>query len=250
MKASRLSTSFLCIISIFLPYFQSLAQEQETYHDLIRQGTEFRTKDNFPKAIEYYNKAIELEPKNPDGYTGLGYVYFRMKQYKDAINYCNKAIQLDPNSKKAYFAYFTLGESYHRIKEFNNALKSIKESIKLNPDYPLSHFGIAVVYWDMRKYKDAVESFHTAIRIEDDPKMKSRIIDALGTLYNNIGQHQNALVCAKKAVEFDPDSPKAHYNLGYAYLMVGNKSKATEQYSILKTMDEKQADELFQKIYK
>lgn len=46
------------------------------------------------------------------------------------------------------------------------------------------------------------------------------------------------------------DYAKAHYGLGIAYLIVGRKSDALEQYKMLLNLDEELADELFNLIYR
>jgi hypothetical protein len=42
----------------------------------------------------------------------------------------------------------------------------------------------------------------------------------------------------------------AHYNLGVAYLVTGDKDSALEEYKILKTLDAEKANELFKLIDK
>ena len=47
-----------------------------------------------------------------------------------------------------------------------------------------------------------------------------------------------------------PDYGEAHYNLGIAYMGVGKKQAALEQFKILKNLDRDFADKLFNLIYK
>ena len=54
----------------------------------------------------------------------------------------------------------------------------------------------------------------------------------------------------KQAIRLDPDYADAHYNLGYAYILLNDKESALEQYKILKNLDSERANELFNLIYK
>jgi tetratricopeptide (TPR) repeat protein len=67
----------------------------------------------------------------------------------------------------------------------------------------------------------------------------------LGTTYNNsFGPRQEAIDAFKMAIIIKPDYAEAHYGLGKTYVQIGNRDSALEQYKILKTLDEKLANEL------
>jgi tetratricopeptide (TPR) repeat protein len=48
----------------------------------------------FELAIEYYNRAIELEPENPQAYFNKGNTYFNKKELKKACELWKKAKEL------------------------------------------------------------------------------------------------------------------------------------------------------------
>lgn len=247
MNRNRISIWLYSVCFLLFPLLSQQALAQETYEDLLRQGTVFRSEKNYPKAIEYYKKAIQLKPDDAEPYGALGFTYCMMKRYKESIEASKKAINLKPDSA---FAYSTLGSSYKGIGLLKKAIECYKQSIKLDPDNPLIHHLLAIAYWDTRKYKEAIESFKVAIQLEPNPKLRCLYVRGLGTLYNNIGQHAEALVCAKEMVKLEPNSPEAHYSLGMAYSIVGQRALALEEYKILKTLDKKEADTLFNHIYK
>jgi Flp pilus assembly protein TadD len=51
-----------------------------------------------------------------------------------------------------------------------------------------------------------------------------------------------AIETFKKAAEIDPNDPTAHFNLGIAYYLTGDKSAAFEEYVTLKDIDKERAD--------
>ena len=61
------------------------------------------------------------------------------------------------------------------------------------------------------------------------------------------GQQWNAI---KKSIDLEPNNPRAHYQLGLAYLAISDKESSLEQYDILKSLDENYAKRLFEEIYK
>ncbi|MCU1268545.1 MAG: hypothetical protein JWM21_4863 [Acidobacteria bacterium] len=54
--------------------------------------------------------------------------------------------------------------------------------------------------------------------------------------------------CLLKRSEFNPNSPDAHTNLGLAYVGLGNKEAATQEYNIVKSMDPILAKQLLKAI--
>ena len=64
-------------------------EKWEVYHN---QGYSARKKDNFPLAIEYYTKALNLNPKYFKAYFNRGFAYDKLGQYDKAIYDYSKAI--------------------------------------------------------------------------------------------------------------------------------------------------------------
>jgi tetratricopeptide (TPR) repeat protein len=56
----------------------------------------------YERAIEDYNKTIELDPNYAEAYNNRGNAYSGLKEYERAIEDYNKTIELDPNYAKAY----------------------------------------------------------------------------------------------------------------------------------------------------
>jgi tetratricopeptide (TPR) repeat protein len=57
------------------------------------------------KAIQDYNQAIKLNPKNAGAFNDRGNTYTKLKQFEKAIQDYNQAIELDPEYTHAGTAY-------------------------------------------------------------------------------------------------------------------------------------------------
>ena len=64
------------------------------------------------RAIENYNKAIELDPNDADAYNNRGLAYYYLEEYERAIEDYNKAIELNPN-----YAYNNRELAISKLKE-------------------------------------------------------------------------------------------------------------------------------------
>jgi len=65
-----------------------------------------------------------------------------------------------------------------------------------------------------------------------------------------LNPHDAAIDAYKQAIRINPDYVKAHYNLGVAYLGLGDKSSALDEYKVLNELDKESADTLFKLINK
>jgi len=72
-------------------------------------------KSEFDKAIEEFDKAIELDPNNPDYHNNKGKALYELKRYKEAIKEYNKALRL--SSIQTILDIITIEEMLITIKE-------------------------------------------------------------------------------------------------------------------------------------
>ena len=68
--------------------------------------------------------------------------------------------------------------------------------------------------------------------------------------YIELGRYIEAIKSYKQAIRIQPEYSKAHYGLGWVYLIIGDKGSALDQYKILKKLDNDLANRLFNLIYK
>jgi len=70
-------------------------------NSLKKAGTEFAKKGNFKKALEYFNKALENEPKNIRTKVNICYCFMGMGRYKKALTEINNLLKSNPRDKRA-----------------------------------------------------------------------------------------------------------------------------------------------------
>ena len=76
-------------------------QEYRDFYDydlFVSQGASYYNVGQYQRAIEDYDKAIELDPNNDRTYQQRGDCYVELGQYQRAIEDYGKAIELDPNN--------------------------------------------------------------------------------------------------------------------------------------------------------
>lgn len=77
-------------------------------------------------------RVLKERPNDPKAFAGAGDIYFEQRKFIDAIEYYKKAIALDPHDIDTYN---DIGLSYHYIGRSDEGLKYVEEGIKRNPAY-------------------------------------------------------------------------------------------------------------------
>lgn len=88
--------------------------------DHVKQGIEYTNQQKYDKAVESFLKAIEKNPKNPEGYYGLGGMYNYKKMFPEAEKAFKTAIRLDPTH---FNAHYSLGFTYELMGKQDEADK-------------------------------------------------------------------------------------------------------------------------------
>ncbi|MBE9595184.1 MAG: tetratricopeptide repeat protein, partial [Proteobacteria bacterium] len=89
------------------------------------RGAAYANLNLHERAIEDYDKALELNPKYAMAYHNRGGAYANLKQYERAIEDYNKAIELNPNYAKAYG---NRGIAYSEIGKYEESVRDMKKS--------------------------------------------------------------------------------------------------------------------------
>lgn len=84
----------------------------------------------------------------------LGWINLKyLNNSVEALNYFNKALEIDINLGRAYIG---LGEYYYKSEEYNKALVNYEKAIDLQEGTIDVYFGIAMCYKALKQYEDAL----------------------------------------------------------------------------------------------
>lgn len=114
------------------------------------------------EALENYDLAIEESKK---------------ENFKGAIEYYKKAVKIDPNFA---FAYDNMGICYRRLEQYDLAIEAYQKSLKIDPNGLMPLQNIAVVYSYKKEYKKAVETYEKLAQIEPN---NPEVFYGIGQMY-------------------------------------------------------------------
>ena len=185
----------------------------------------YNSKEDYERAIEFANEAIELNPKNAKAYNERGIAYGGLgEEYKSLEDY-NKAIELNSNSA-LYFS--NRGHMHMFFKNPDDAIKDFKKAIELNSNESLAYSGLCWAYNDKGNYNEAIEYGTKAIELDKD---NSSAYNNRGWAYFATKKYDQAIADFEKAVSLDKDRPYSYSGLGDCYLKLKKYELAIENYT-------------------
>jgi serine/threonine-protein kinase len=188
------------------------------------------TEDGFYKAIEYFQKAVERDPRYALAHTGIAesYVLLGWNSYLPPVDAFPKAkvaaltaLQFDPELGDAH----TPMAAVHWLYDWNwqEARKEFRRSLELNPTYPTGNHWHAEFLMTMGQQIKAIARMKESREL--DPL--SLIINVAIAWANYMARrYDDALEQLLKTVELDPNYPVTYWILGLVYRKIGRYDAA------------------------
>ena len=115
-------------------------REKQIY---ITLGEYYRFQGIADKAIEEFNKALELDPNYGSAYNGLGHTYLNMGDFLRAEEHFKEYISLNPDEADPLNS---LAEAYFHMGRLDEAIAMFKEALEIKPDLHPIYFNVGYIY--------------------------------------------------------------------------------------------------------
>lgn len=193
-----------------------------------------RTEKDLNKAIEYFGKAIELDPDYALAYAGLADCYivlpfysgwFPKEAYLKAQSAAFKALELDNMLAEAHNSIGAVNLWYKW--DWDTSEKEFKRAIELNPGLAIAHHWYAELLKSLGRVDEALQEINTALEL--DPL--SLILNTNFGRYLYVeGRYDEAIKQFQKTLELNPEFKPAQNRLGFVYLQKGLVTQAVETF--------------------
>lgn len=196
-------------------------------YELLLKGRFYYNKggrENFHRAIEYYEQAIAADPNYALTYAELAEAYNIIgggkeldrksgkSKYETAMQ---KALELDPNLAEAHFA---MAQFKRDNWDWAEAESEYKRAIELNPNLAAIYSGYAGYLSQVRRLDEAVAAIRRSLEL--DPLSVIANGNAI-RIYYLAQRYDEAIAAARKTFEIEPNNAVSHRRLGDVYAAKG-----------------------------
>ena len=182
-----------------------LAKEKNLPVVLARLAESYEKARQLPKAIENYQKAIEVRPEDATFHNNLGHVYAEMGKISEAAAEFKKAAELDPPQASRY--YYNYGAVMYNTGKMDEAAAAFKKATEIDPKYADAYFlegqalmGKATMDADGRVVAPpgTAEAFQTYLSLEPNGKNAAAAQQLLQTVQGGVQTQYKAVKKKKK----------------------------------------------------
>ena len=229
-------------------------------------------------AVDYFYKAIRINPKNPAYHCNRGTALQELNRLEEAILSFDKAIGLNSNYALAYNnkglclselknneqalicfekavninhqydeAWFNLGLFHENLNQYQKALDNYDQVVKINAKHGKAFFGKAKMLKKLMRPEEALKAYESVLEIEPD---NFEAYSNRGNILVDLNQLPEALLNFDSAIKINPHYHPAYSNKAIAYLRNGNfeagwalyeKRWETDFFSVQETIQNKPA---------
>jgi len=208
-----------------------------------------------PLATKAVEEAARLDPQSPTIQTSLAAVYVSTGRTSQAEAKIREVIARRPHDDAPHRVLADALIAQGRTEE---AIAALMNAIDLRPANVLNHIALGEALYNANRFAEATAVYARILEIQPDnvwaitnlgasyqnlaqPKKAlevyarakqpdATILGNVGNIYYEDGRFADAARAFEEALKLDPRSDVKHRNLGDAYLRLGSRGQATEEY--------------------
>ncbi len=207
-------------------YLEAMHLIEEVYHSTHRP-------EDFAQAVDFYKKAINIDPKYALAFWGLGNAYEARYNSSEEGKDPEDLRMMQENYLEAYrlgpdFAETNLGLGWMYFNLENNvgASQHFKRAFQLDPNDFIVNLDIGAFLRSVGFYDKAFKYFSRALEL-DPYSVPTRIL--ISTCLMCQGDLDKAILEIQKAIAQDPDSVEARYYYASELIMMNRLDEAQRE---------------------
>jgi tetratricopeptide (TPR) repeat protein len=182
--------------------------------ELENRGDELRGEKYFLDALDYYNAALDKEPRSYHLWNKAGMAELSVQHYRESQKDFERAFKIDHTFADAYN---NLGVIYYIAKKYGKAIKLYKKAIKINPAFASYYNNLGAAYFSKKEWGNSSVAYTKAVELDPDiferssrtgvaaqlssPEDRAHFQYVLAGIYAKAGESERALACLRRALE-------------------------------------------------
>jgi tetratricopeptide (TPR) repeat protein len=213
---------------------------------LQRQAFKAETLDRPEEALQYYDHALDLQPRNAQIYLRRSLIQRQLGKTAAALEDLTRAIEL---GSRSFEAYYQRGNLRLELGDDRGALSDYNETLRLSPNYAAAYVNRGSVHSRLGDEASAVSDYTKALEIltererannRDSLDLNKNLVAAysnrcLSRL--NLGDRPGAIEDCTQAINRQPTYTFAYQNRGLARRESGDKRGAIDDFNTAIKLD-------------
>ena len=163
-------------------------------------GNYYALKGQHEKAVQYFERALKLDPSFLSAWTLMGHEYIELKNTAAAVEAYRKAVDINP---REYRAWYGLGQTYEILNMLHFSLKYYRKAATLRSFDARIWCAIGGCYLSLGKRSEAIRSYERAVTNND---IEGVATEQLAKLYRDDREFDKAAGCYQKLISMHQSS--------------------------------------------
>jgi len=206
-------------------WIEAIEKSPDLFRSNHNLGTYYHNHGYKKQAILEYQKALEKRVINRKDeifvtYYNLGEIYGDLKNYKKALDYYYRALRINP----AFPAlYNNIAGIFDRQGKYELACRYLVEALRLQPNNTVTNLNLGLYYLRERQPEKAI--YHLQ-GLSDEKEFGDKVLIYLGIAFKQKGHLGRAVTYFKKALRKNPRNIKTQLHLAEIFHRIGASEQA------------------------
>lgn len=137
---------------------RELSHLEQQYQDALIEGDD----ENIESILK---KILRIDESHIGALIEYGNIAFEAERLEDAVEYYERALALEPDCVEAIY---NLANLYFRMNKYAVSIRHYRRAIELDPEFPESYYNLALLYYSLSYLDDARSMFRYYIQLDYD----------------------------------------------------------------------------------
>jgi tetratricopeptide (TPR) repeat protein len=214
------------LTAIFLLFVSSLfAQNRDSSNSFLSKANIARQERRIQLAMNLYEKAVAYDTTNIDALKTMGEYAMESRNFRHAVEAYTRWHQLEPINEETFQK---LANLYYNLGRYKDALEFTEKWEKLHKDKPM-HFIAGMCFYYLENYPFAINRL--LYSIETDSTNASTFY-TIGRSYVEMERYKQAIPYYKKAADLDVKNSRYVYEMGMVYYSIPDDKNAIAMFEL------------------
>lgn len=170
--------SAIVLLEAILPHSAAASRPlRQIYAQALRGKAEMLVDADPKEAETLLGKGLAYDPDNVQIHFSLGKLYIKQQNYPEAIQFFQRAALLAPQWPDPFF---NLGFAYSHIKEYDKAEVMFRRVVALRPSYlDKAWLNLAIIMEKQGRRAQSIEDLQAALKVNGDNERATRYLAML-----------------------------------------------------------------------
>ncbi|MGK7899521.1 MAG: Stf0 family sulfotransferase, partial [Xenococcus sp. (in: cyanobacteria)] len=225
-------------------YEKALELDSDSISALNGLGEIYENRKEITQASSYYQRIVKLLPNDNSAYLKLASLLFRQDNFKRAIENYNKALEI--KTDQPAWVYIGLGDALNRNNQLDEASAAFQKAIEIDPNNGIAYAKLANALANKGNDFEAVDIYQKAFSLQSKQPFWSYISFAKA-LYKNNQIDQTISIC-QQALDIQPNNVTINLLLAESQEAKGDMEAAIGSYQKLIKLDPQPKFEVYRRL--